>query len=375
MPKDDLNDLWLEGEFGGVDFTPDKPDNIDDQPTPMIAPDLVPQVITNVPELVDTPEPEITPEPAQPESVEPVIFSNPDGSYTRMEKTSKGWKATVDIGSGGQQDYYGKTKDELIQNILKAQLHATKKIREQNRAIKLGVGDELPTEKTTTARVENAIGRELTADEKIELKLQLETDPDKAFDNWFVKRTGHTLDELVARANRGDKAQRELYMEGVHKQFLAENPTYFPDPEFENYNSLIAYLAKNKLRRTLKKGQESEVIDTLVENGFYTASNLEEAFTELSEAGLLLSAPRTPEKPAAPAVPAPSAPAAPERIVRTETRPRAGLGITNREASPARVPEPTPPSVDDLNSLSTEEINKLYEQSMALARRTYKARR
>lgn len=369
-------DLWLDDDgFGGVNFTPDKIEP-NEENLPMIAPDLNPQIITNVPAFMEEEPVAEAPQPAQAEPEEPLIFTNPDGSYTSIEKSSKGWKGTIDIGTGSQQVFYGKTKDELIQNLLTAQLHGTKKIREQNRKIKLGSVDDTPTERVATARAEKTIGRELTADEKVELRLLLETDPDKAFDNWFVKRTGFSLDQLVARANAGDKAQRELYLEGVHKTFLAENTSYYGDPNFENYNTLITYLAKHKLRRSLKKGHESEVIDDLIDGGFYTASNLEEAFTELTEAGLLLPAPRTPEKPQTVPVPAPPVqPAAPvERIVRTETRPRAGLGIRTSEASP-RVPDTKPLSVEDLNSLSTEEINKLYDQSLFLARKSYQGRR
>jgi predicted RNase H-like HicB family nuclease len=334
----------------------------------MIPPDLDPLVVTNVTPPEPEPEPAPAPPQPEPEPEEPIILTNPDGSYTRMEKSSKGWKATVDIGTGSSQVFYGKTKDELIQNILTAQLNATKKIREQNKKIKLGTVEEATP---TVAQTEKILGRKLTADESFEIKTMFEADPDKALDTWFQKRTGSTVDQLLDKAEKGQRASNELSMEQANREFLAANPTYYGDEKYENFNSIVTYLVKHKLRRGRKAGDEQQVLQDLVSNGHYTASNLEEAFTELTEAGLLLSAPRAPEKKETPAPPAPEPPAAPERIVRTETRPRAGLGITSREVTPTRTADPTPPPVEDFNKLTDEQLEALIaaERKKVLASR------
>ncbi len=349
MPEPTEAELWQD-EFGRVDLssTVGAPELPDDN-IPMIGPDLGNEPPTEQPlpaqpvQIMDTlPEPE-------PE--EPQFTRNEDGSFFGMEKTPKGWKGTVNIGYGGSQDFYGKTKDELIRNILKAQFNASRKIREQNKKIKLGE----PTLTETVQQAVQTVGRKLTADESFEIKTLFESDPDKALEQWFQKRTGSTPDELLNRANQGQQASNELKMEQANKTFLANNPTYYPDPNYENFNSLITYLAKHKLRRGRKTGDEQETLQALVDHGHYTAANLEEAFEDLTEAGLLLSKQQPP--------PAPPATPASDRIVRQETRPRAGLGIRPSETTQTRQPETQqPPSEKDLNKLTDKEIDELISQ-------------
>jgi hypothetical protein len=343
-------DLWLQDPngFNQVDLTQHPADQLPDEPEPeQIAPSLEPQLVAT-PE--PQPEPQATPEPTPaPEPDQPWVMQFDGGGSAVIEKSSKGWKGVLDTGSGPTQNFYGKTKDELIENLFKAQFHASKLIKEQKKKLRFEAPAE--TAPTTIPEAERAIGRTLSAEEKVELKLLFETDPDAAFDTWFQKRTGRTVTEVVQKADRGERAERELYMEGVHKQFLANNPTYYPDAKYENYQMLLGYLAKHKLGRKLTPANQQETLDLLLARGLYTVENLDEAFADLTEDGLLLSAPR----PAPTPTPAPQ----PERIVRTETRPRAGLGIRPTETTPTPVAEPKPPSVEDFEKLSTEEIDKL----------------
>jgi len=351
------NNLWLDDEFSTTLLKSDKGEPIE-EPQAMIAPDLNPQVITNIPE----PEPEpVAPQPQYVQEVEPdepEVIENPDGSSIRIEKSSKGWKGTVDIGYGSTQVFYGKTKNELLKNLMVAQLNATKKIREQNKKIKLGTVEEAPT----VQQVERQTGRKLTADEVFEIKTLMESDPDKALDTWFEKRTGQAVDALVQKVDKGQAASNALEMESVNKEFLAACPGYYPDQHYENFNSLITYLAKHKLRRGRRVGDESQILEALVIAGHYTASNLEEAYEELTEAGLLIKAPRPPEN-----TPAPEPKENTGRIVQTQTRPRAGLGIRSSEVTQTRIPEPTPPTDQDFNTWSTEDIDK----AIADQRRAY----
>jgi hypothetical protein len=169
---------------------------------------------------------------------------------------------------------------------------------------------------------------------------------------------------MATEASRGKKANLELIAEQESKKFLSANPDYYADDGWQNYKLLISYLSKHKLGRVLTPTNQESLLAELIETGLYTATNLEEAFTELSEAGLLLLKPRDPKP--TPAPPAPPAPTT-ERIVRTETRPRAGLGIRQTEATSTRTPEPEKPlSVEDLNSLSDEEVKKLFQDARQL---------
>lgn len=364
-------DPWLDADkdgFGQVSFTPDPEDLFPDEPNIVIAPNdqLEPEIVTNtvVPEPDPLPEPVavVAPDPEGPELIE-----NTDGTFIQIEKSSKGWKATLDSSAiGGRKEvFYGKTKTEMFNNIAVGKMNATKELNKLNRRIKLGEGDDTPP--IVVQQMEKITGRRLTADESTEIKLLLETDPDKGLDTWFQKRTGTTVDQLVQQAQEGKQASNELYMEGVHKQFLgAVGSDYYPDPGYVNYSSLLAYLAKNKLRRKLTTTNQTEIINLLLENGQYTSSNLEEAFAELSEDGLLLKAPTAPRvTPATPVVPVEPAPQ--DRIVRQETRPRAGLGIRPSEVTPVRGPAPTPPSAEDINDLSDEELANLYKATVRAA--------
>lgn len=312
-------------------------------------PELIPEVITNV---APEPEPELQPAPEpEPEPEGPRVIQFSDNGYGTIEKSSKGWKGTVDL-NGRAQNFYGKTKDELIENLLKAQFNASKLITEQKRAIKLGTATEVPS---AVKETEKQLGRPLTPEESFEIKTQLETDPDKGLDAWFTKRTGYSIEQLVAKAKAGEAAQRNLFLEGVHKQFLANNPTWYADERYENYKTLLGYLAKHKLGQKLTATNQEEIVENLVSGGHYTVQNLDEAFAELTEDELLLQKPqRAPEPvPAPPAVPA----APPERIVRTETRPRAGLGLRSTETTPVPATAPKPPSAEDFENMTLDEIN------------------
>lgn len=349
---------WItDKDYGGMYTMPDPPPQVDDKNTPMIGPDD-PAATQIAPEPQPAPIAEPLPPPAATEDDEPVVTTLADGSVLTIEKTKKGWKGTVDIGTGTQQVYYGKTKTELIINVLTAQANATKKIREQSRQLKLGVSESAPV----VQKVETAVGRKLTPDESLEIRTLFETDPDTALEKWFATKTGKTPAQLVAEAEEGRRASMDLAMESAAKGFIARNPDYYADPNFENYQAILGYLSKTKLRRALTKENGQEIAYLLVSNGYYTVETLEDAYTELKEDGLLLAAPRPP-KVTAPPTPAPTE----ERIVRTETRPRAGYGISPSETTQTRPVETTPPSEIDFNSLSNEELDRLLAETTRLA--------
>lgn len=337
---------------------PEPVPTVDDKNTPTIGPGDDPAA-QQFEQPLPEPEPQPLPAPVVEADDDPIVIQNPDGSSISIEKSSKGWKGSVDIGTGSTQVYYGKTKNELLTNVLTAQANATKKIREQNRQIKFGGPDAL---QPPVQKMDTAAPRKLTADELIEMKLLQETDPEAFFDKMFAIKAGKPLAELMADNEKGKQASLELGMEAAAKTFVARNPDYYADPNFENYQNILAFLSKTKLRRSMTKDNAKEIEHLLVANGFFTAQNLEEAYTDLKEDGLLLSAP-PPQRITVVEPPVPPQPTEP-RIVRTETRPRAGYGIPQSETTQIRPEATKPPSDIDYNSLSNAELDKLIAAAM-----------
>jgi hypothetical protein len=195
----------------------------------------------------------------------------------------------------------------------------------------------------------------------------LEANPALAFNTWFQKSTGLSLQELVAKANLGTQAALDLQAEAVNKEFITSNPGYYPDPDYQNFASLVRWIAKYKLGKTATDKNAQAVFNDLVSSGKWTVENLEEAYQDLSEDGLLVKAPKPPKTPPPVEVqttePAPPAPRPEERIVRTETRPRAALGIRTSDVTPAPPPAPEQaPSAEDFDSMTDEQITNLMKQ-------------
>src|SRR6202043_3640690 len=95
------------------------------------------------------------------------------------------------------------------------------------------------------------------------------------------------------------------------------------------------------------------VLYELIEGDHYTAATLEDAYKDLSESGLLTSAPRPVAPVAPPPEPPPAAPL-PNRIVRTETRPRAAFGIQKGDVTPVTpsTESQNAPTADDFESMT-----------------------
>ena len=381
-----VQDPWLLNSDGTPDpfasnvdwHMPDLPDPDESLPAgdPVLEPisELDPEIVVTPP--VEPPPPEPEPEP------ETKTLELEDGTTLTLEKEKGQWKGVVSSVSGGNpQVYWGKTKDELILNVLKAQANATKKIREQNAKLKFGQAPAKPAQQPTQAPNVRA----LTADEVFEIKTQLESDPALALDTLFQKRTGLTVQQLVELAQRGaqkaDYASNQLTAEAVNKTFLANNPDYYPDTNFENFGNLVKWIAKYKLGELVTPGQETSMFEKLVSSGVYTVENLEEAFQDLTDSDLLVKpkkprqAPVTPETTPPVAVqhePAP-APRPDPRIVHTETRPRAALGIQRSDVTPVKPKETNAPSVEDLDNLSDADVATLMagiRRQRALSRRS-----
>jgi hypothetical protein len=324
---------------------------------------LNPNIITGQPPSPnDEPAPPEPPAPAEPVEPEgPEVFEIEDGTVT-LEKERGQWKATLVNNVGGNpQTYWGKNKNELLINAMKAQLNATAKIRELNKKVKLAVA---PTPRPVQQTPQPA-SRDLTADEIFEIKTLMDSNPALAFNTMFQKTTGLTMQQLVDLAQKGAQANMNLETEAVSREFVQRNPDYYADSENKNFQSLIKWLAKFKLGKTATDANAGEIFSELWSTGNYTAENLEEAFQDLTADGLMVK-PRLPKTP--PPVEVPSVPPAPQpapatsdpRIVSRETRPRAALGIGRSDLTPVAPPAtPTAPTDEDLENLSDAEIKAL----------------
>ena len=306
-----------------------------------------------------------TPVDIEPEGPEVIELAN-GGSIT-FQKTSKGWEAVLDNGTSAQPEVFkGKNKNELMVRMAEGKLNATQKIRELNRELKLG--GQAPVAPQQFSQPHPG-PRQLTADEQFEIKTELEANPDLALSKWFQKKTGKTVEELMALAEQGANVNINVSMGDVAKEFRDNNPEYYSVDK--NYYALVRYIAKNKLRKTIPDNQANTVAVELFHSGYWTVESLEEAFNELNEASLLVPAPRSSAPPPPVAQQPEQTPRPNERIVRQETRPRAALGIRTGDVSPVAAPAPPKaPSVEDLDSLSDEAIAKLMQSAMQVRRQS-----
>lgn len=322
---------------------------------------IVPDVIASQPVVPEEPPVDETP-PPPPEREGPRTWEVEDGTAT-LEKEKGQWKLTLTNEIGGNpQVYWGKTREELfILGLGKAQLHSTKKIRELNKKVRLtalSAPKQVPQSPTPSVR-------QLTADEIFEIKSLWESDPSAALDLLIKKRTNVTLEELVGEAQKGAQANMSLETEAISRDFLQRNPNYYPDSENKNFQSLIKWLAKFKIGKNATDTNSGEIFSELWSTGNYTVENLEEAFQDLTDDGLLVK-PRLP-KPSPPVevlpepVPAPAT--SNPRILSTETRPRAATGIRTTDVTPVAPPaQPAAPTDEDLNNLSDDAVKSLLGQ-------------
>lgn len=331
-------------------------------------PDLVPAMDEVPPPVLPGQEDPVPDTPPAPQRLEPEVFEYEDGSTLTIEKTNRGWRASLD--SGVQvENFYGRTKEEMFTNIAAAKIHATRHIRDLNRKIKLTARNEIiEPQQPVQPALQIPQPRALTPEDINMVKQQLSENPDLALDTLFQKKTGMTVGELALLAREGRIARAELEMEGVSREFTSNHPEYLLLDD--NYSAMVGWLAKYKLNRTLTKRNQEEIMGQLYEHGFWTLDNLEEAFEELTDSGLLELAPdseveeeedelppappRVPLQPAAQPTPSP-------RIARVRVGPRAGLGIRTRETTVSRQDtSQRPPSAEELDNLSDDDIQKLF---------------
>lgn len=375
-------------EFAIDPFADEKFSQLDLRSGPQSMAEALSPIVDEHPEFAPTAEEVIDadgapePEPVVPVVVTPVVtreepesFTYPDGSTVVVDKTHRGWCATLDSGGKAPEKFYGRTKDELLTNVLAAKLHATQHIRDLNKKLKLTAR---PVPAASVAVQPKS--RQLTPEEVTQIKDELNNNPDLAMDIWFQKKTGLTLDQLMGLVDKGQHAQEELDSEAVAKSFMAAHPEYYRDPEYKNYLTIVAFLSKEKLNATMESTREgvSDAMRGLIRGGHWTVENLEDAFEELTQDGLLELAPDESEEEelapraiASPPVIAAVTPAVVPLVIPTPTPDpriasrrvgqRAGLGIRASEVSqPTQLDTTRPPSADVLDNLTDQELSDLF---------------
>lgn len=334
-------------------------------------------------DLVQEPAPGAPPAPVPTVNEDQPEVFDVDGGTVTLTHDDKGWhgKLSLDDG-GGDEVFHGKTQKELMTKVLAGKVKASAHIRKLNKKLKLGT----PVDDPVPAVEQPVQPKQLNANDIFEIKTALEADPDKAFDLRFQKKYNMTEDQFVAlvrkleiSARKGEEAYEELTIEGVSKEFLeAHKDEYYPYAE--NGEAIMTWLCRNKLKRNVTKSDNFGTISSeLLRKNLYTVENLEEAFEDLRDSGLLTAPPEQeiptelpPEPVPVQRQPEPVPPASNPRIVASRRQPRGGLGLRQNAAAPISPEEPRAPSADELENMSTAELSKLYSDTLSYAR---KARR
>jgi hypothetical protein len=249
-----------------------------------------------------------------------------------------GFRATIESEDGhGTQVFEGATEKEVIDKLLVAQANATQKINEQNRALRKTVTPDPAQPETVVQR------RPLTADEQFQVTEDLR-DPTKApaaVRKVVEAELGAPLETVRKRINEGDQDTAVRQGQQVAAEWMADHPDHFPSPH--NSRVIINYLRNN--------------------NWAVTKKNLDLAFTDLTEAGLIQElAPAPGEEEGREEQPAVQ-PGADSRG--TVTRPRAAsTGLRNRNTNGAPGPAPTTQlklTVAEIERMSEAEYREKYK--------------
>lgn len=159
------------------------------------------------------------------------------------------YRREIDLGDGsGVQVFEAPTIEELVDKLATAQEHATRKIRELT-----------ATKKTATEPTQQEL------DEEFILSQELANNPSLAFDKLFQKRLGSSPEEVKKGLQRLADIDREAADKQAAVTFVEKNPDYVATPK--NGAKIDRYLKTYNLPGTVE--------------------NIEKAFQDLSESGLL----------------------------------------------------------------------------------------
>ena len=180
------------------------------------------------------------------------------------------FQRVIDLGDGsGIQRFEADTMEELVDKLAKAQEHATRKIREQARQIKTGLGLVTPDPEKP---MPNFKPRQRSPEEEWKRTQEL-GDPSKARDavrSIIEDELGAPLDQVRQTMTAVEMAKRIEEARQASNEWLARHKNdYYPCEE--NRQTIVAYLEKHKMAMT--------------------ADNIEQSFQDLRDSGLLVAKP------------------------------------------------------------------------------------
>jgi hypothetical protein len=181
-------------------------------------------------------------------------------------KSEKKFRREIDLGDGGgKQVFEADTPEELLDKLADAQLNATRKIRELNRQVKRAKRVFKPAAPAPTSVADPEI-KPLTQDEEFMLGAQFSQMPRKSFERLFEAVVGMKPSQFKTELDQVRAFKEAQDANKAAQEFLADHKDdYLPTPE--NYQAIQGFLDSHSLPMTRE--------------------NLEEAFEELNESGLL----------------------------------------------------------------------------------------
>lgn len=331
-----------------------------------------------LPILEDEPIPASEPVVAiPPEPDKPEIIDAGEGATISFGKTADGWEAILDAGTGARPERYkGKTKDDVLRQSLIGKVHATRKINQLNRQVKLAQ----PQITSTSATVSPAFlvgAKPLTADEQFAFNTEFKVNAAAALEKWFGTRIEPELKQTAQTAKQSADTSIEILSGQEAREFKELHKDYLSTDD--NYSSLLTYLVNSKTsdplsRQLLASKNLGTLTSHLTRIGVFSAANLGEAYSELSEAGLLeVEQEEIPPTPVAvvatppvqeipPTLPVPTRPTRGQKLA-------GGYGLRTGTAIPPATPS-TAPSVDELENLSDADVTELFNQTRQFAAKT-----
>lgn len=235
------------------------------------------------------------------------------------------YRRDIDLGDGsGVQVFEGRTYEELIDKLATAQEHATRKIRELSQAKKS----------------EEKVAQAADVDEWL-LGQEIISKPTEAFGKIFERVVGMKPTDFSSKMERLTAFEAAKSAEDQAVTFVQTHPDYAATPA--NGRRMGRYLELYKLEPTVE--------------------NMEKAFTELADSGLLEA---RDEKPA---VETEEQNAETERIaqpvekVSPASQRKAASGLSGRR-SPAPAPKPQGPTEEELDKMPLHKLRDLAVNSL-----------
>jgi hypothetical protein len=310
---------------------------------------------------------------------EPEVIDLKDGGTITIEKTNKGWKVILDSGIPGvpQENFYGNTFRQLVANLAKGKLEASKAIKKLKKEKLLG-GDETPIPMQEHSNQKILTSNILTADDMYAIKNKMEN-PVEAFDEYFLKRFGVNPEEFKEALNSAKGAERianalkiQAEINEINGDFIRENPDYAENYTGEvwqeNARILLARMIKTYLHKTVGKNTTNTDIDELTADlflkGFYTAENLEKAKGELIEADCFVRPVQNQPVPTTKPQPVAKRPSE-STAQRIAANPEpVALGLPVRTSTPVAEPASRALTDTDLQSMSMEQLRKIAQAQL-----------